>query len=47
MGLLVTVPHYGVIDIDFGARKLALSLRGIDNRAVHSHAIAFDELGIG
>ena len=46
IGPLVTVQHYGVIDIDFGARRLTLSLRGIDNRAVHAHGIAFDELGI-
>jgi alkaline phosphatase D len=46
IGPLVTVPHYGVIDIDFGARRLGLSLRGIDNRAVHAHGIAFDEVGI-
>ena len=43
---LVTAQHYGVIDIDFDARMLALSLRGIDNRALHSHRIAFDELRI-
>ncbi len=46
IGPLVTVPHYGVIDIDFDARRLTLSLRGIDNRSVHEHAIAFDQLGI-
>jgi alkaline phosphatase D len=43
---LVTAPHYGVIDIDFAARTIALSLRGIDNRALHSHTIAFEELRI-
>ncbi len=46
IGPLVTVPHYGVIDIDFAARRPGLSLRGIDNRSVHAHAVAFDELGI-
>lgn len=44
IGPLVTVPHYGVIDIDFAARRLTLSLRGIDNRALHLHAITFEEL---
>ncbi len=43
---LVTAPHYGVIDIDFAARALTLGLRGLDNRALHSHRIAFDELRI-
>lgn len=43
---LVTVQHYGVIDIDFAARALTLGLRGLDNRALHSHRIAFDELRI-
>lgn len=41
---LITVQHYGVVDIDFAARQLTLSLRGIDNRAVHEHVVAFDEL---
>lgn len=43
---LVTVQHYGVIDIDFTARQLALSLRGVDNRALHSQVIAFEEVRI-
>ena len=43
---LITVQHYGVIDIDFGARQLTLSLRGVDNRTLHSHAIAFEALRI-
>ncbi len=46
IGPLVTVPHYGVIDIDFSARRLVLSLRGIDNRSVHEHAIDFEQLDI-
>jgi alkaline phosphatase D len=46
IGPLVTVQHYGVVDIDFAARQLVLSLRGIDNRALHSQAITFDELRI-
>jgi len=46
IGPLVTVHHYGVIEVDFLARKLALALRGLDNRAVHSQVIAFDELRI-
>lgn len=46
IGPLVTVQHYGLIDIDFSARQLTLSLRGIDNRALHSHTIAFEALRI-
>jgi alkaline phosphatase D len=46
LGTLVTLQHYGLLDIDFGARRLTLSLRGVDNRPLHQHAIAFDELGI-
>jgi alkaline phosphatase D len=46
IGPLVTVQHYGVLDIDFAARRLTLSLRGIDNRTLHSQAITFDELRI-
>ena len=43
---LVTVQHYGVVDIDFAARRLTLVLRGIDNRVLHSQAITFDEVRI-
>jgi alkaline phosphatase D len=43
---LVTVLHYGVVDIDFAARRLALVLRGLDNRVLHSQAITFEELRI-
>jgi alkaline phosphatase D len=43
---LVTEMHYGVVDIDFAARRLTLALRGLDNRVLHSHAIAFEELRI-
>ena len=43
---LVTVQHYGVIDIDFASRHLTLSLRGIDNRVLHAHAITFEALRI-
>jgi alkaline phosphatase D len=46
LGPLVTVPHYGVVEIDAAARRVTLSLRGVDNAPLHSHAIAFDELRI-
>jgi alkaline phosphatase D len=46
LGALVTVPHYGLVDIDFARRRLVLSLRGLENQPLHEHAIAFDELGI-
>lgn len=46
IGPLVTVLHYGVVDIDFASRRLTLLLRGLDNRVLHSHAITFDTLRI-
>jgi alkaline phosphatase D len=46
LGPLVTVQHYGVVDIDFAARRLALSLRGTTNQVLLEHRIAFDQLGI-
>jgi alkaline phosphatase D len=46
LGPLVTVQHYGVVDVDFGARRITLSLRGTSNQVLHEHRIAFDELGI-
>jgi alkaline phosphatase D len=45
-GPLVTVPHYGLVDIDFAARTVTLALRDVHNRSVHQHVIAFDELGV-
>jgi alkaline phosphatase D len=41
---LVTVQHFGVVDLDFAARQIVLSLRGTDRRVLHSLRIAFDEL---
>ncbi len=46
MGPLVTVPHYGLVDIDFAAQRVALSLRGTTNQVLQAHRIGFDELGI-
>jgi alkaline phosphatase D len=46
VGPLVTVQHYGVVDIDFASHRLALSLRGTTNQVLQEHRIAFDELGI-
>ena len=46
LGPLVTVPHYGLVDIDFAARTVTLALRDVHNRSVHQHVIAFDELGV-
>ncbi len=46
VGPLVTVQHYGIVDIDFAARRLTLSLRGLRNQPLHQHAIAFGEIGI-
>jgi hypothetical protein len=43
---LVTVHHYGLVDIDFAARTVTLALRDVHNRSVHQHVIAFDELGV-
>jgi alkaline phosphatase D len=46
LGPLVTVQHYGLVDIDFAARTVTLALRDVHNRSVHQHVIAFDELGV-
>lgn len=46
LGPLVTVRHYGMVDIDFAARQLLLSLRGLDNQVLQEHRIGFDEVGI-
>jgi hypothetical protein len=42
----VTVPHYGVVEADFDARRVTLALRGIDNRVLHRHAVPFSEMGV-
>jgi alkaline phosphatase D len=46
LGPLVTVQHYGLVDIDFAARTVTLALRDVHNRSVQQHVIAFDELGV-
>jgi alkaline phosphatase D len=46
LGPLVTVQHYGLVDIDFAARTVTLALRDVHNHSVHQHGIAFDELGV-
>jgi alkaline phosphatase D len=46
LGPLVTVQHYGVVDIHFGARRVSLSLRGTTNQVLQEHRIGFDQLGI-
>lgn len=46
LGPLVTVQHYGLVDIDFGARRVVLSLRGTGNQVLQEHRIDFDELRI-
>ena len=46
LGPLVTVQHYGLVDIDFAARTVTLALRDVNNHSVHQHVIAFDELGV-
>jgi alkaline phosphatase D len=46
LGPLVTVPHYGLVDMDFAARTVTLALRDVHNHSVHQHGIAFDELGV-
>lgn len=46
LGPLVTVQHYGVVDIDFGARRVGLSLRGTTNQVLQEQRIDFHELGI-
>ena len=46
VGELVTVQHYGLVDIDFSARRMVLSLRDAGQRVLHQHTIAFEELHI-
>jgi len=46
IGPLVTVPHYGLVDIDFAARTVTLALRDVNNHTVHQHGIAFDEISV-
>jgi alkaline phosphatase D len=46
IGPLVTVQHYGLVDIDFVARTVMLALRDVNNQSVHQHGIAFDEIGV-
>jgi alkaline phosphatase D len=46
IGPLVTLPHYGVVEADFDARRITLMLRGIDNRVLHRHAVLFSEMGV-
>lgn len=46
LGPLVTVQHYGLVDIDCAARTVTLALRDVNNHSVHQHGIAFDELGM-
>ena len=46
IGPLVTVQHYGLVDIDFAARTVTLALRDVNNQNVHQHGIAFDEIGV-
>lgn len=46
LGPLVTVQHYGVVDIDFGARRVLLSLRGTTNQVLQQERIDFDAVRI-
>lgn len=46
MDPLVTVVHYGLVEADFAARQLTLGLRDVNDRPLHRHTIAFDELRI-
>lgn len=43
---LVTAVHYGLVEADFAARRLTLGLRDVNDRPLHQHTIAFDELHI-
>lgn len=44
LGAAVTDLHFGLVDIDWPARRVQLGLRGVDGQALHQHAIALDEL---
>lgn len=43
---LVTSVHYGVVTIDFTARRLVMSLRDVANKPLHEHAVSLDELRV-
>ena len=45
IGALVTQPHFGSIQIDWAARVLLLSLRGLDGAILHSRSMVFQDLG--
>jgi alkaline phosphatase D len=44
LGAAVTELHFGLVDVDWAARRVLLSLRGADGRTLHQHAIALEEL---
>lgn len=44
LGALVTVPHAGLVDIDWAARRVRLALHGIDGQTVQAHHLALNEL---
>ena len=46
IGPLVTVVHYGLVELDFAARRVTLGLRDVNDRPLHQHTIALDELQI-
>lgn len=44
LGPLVTVPHVGLVDIDWAARSLRLALHGGDGQPLQAHRVALDDL---
>ena len=47
LGKVYTPANFGLIEIDWKARSLALSVRGLDGAAVRRLAIPFRDLGLG
>jgi alkaline phosphatase D len=44
LGALVTVPHFGLVDIDWATRSLRLALHGGDGQPLQAHRVALDAL---
>ena len=44
LGALVTVPHVGLVDIDWAQRSLVLALHGIGGQPLQAHRVALDDL---
>lgn len=44
LGALITVPHFGLVDIDWAQRSLLLALHGGDGQRLQAHRVALNDL---